>query len=110
MKREDDPQLWDLLGHSKAPQPSAFFARNVLRAVRSQQPESGPVFSWFKLRRLIPALSAAVVLAVGAVTVQSLQRQHSPKDKDPIVQDSELAADLELLAQGDDDNDDSLLL
>jgi hypothetical protein len=110
MKREDDPQLWELLGHSKVPEPSPFFARNVLRAVRNESREKPLAFSWWRFRRLIPAISAAVLLAASALTFHSLQRHHSAGNNEAIAQDSELAADLDLLAQGDDDNDDSSLL
>ena len=39
MRREDDQELWDLLGKSATPEVSPFFARNVVRQVREQQNE-----------------------------------------------------------------------
>ena len=39
MNREEDPKLWDLLGRAQKVEPSPFFARNVVRAVRLRQPE-----------------------------------------------------------------------
>ena len=34
MKRDDDQELWDLLGQAAEPKISPFFARNVLREIR----------------------------------------------------------------------------
>ena len=59
MKREEDPQLWDLLGRSKGAAPSSFFARNVVRAVRAEIPERDGLSGWFNLRRLVPAPDTA---------------------------------------------------
>jgi hypothetical protein len=112
MKREEDPQLWDLLGRSKgAAAPSPFFARNVVRAARAEIPESDGLSGWFNLRRLVPALSAAAAVAIAAFTFQVLQRQGSPHRglTTAEVQDSDVAADLDLLASNDDDDDTSLL-
>ena len=60
MNREDDQQLWDLLGRSAEPRVSPFFARNVLRQIR-QEPRSR---SWFRPTVLIPAFGAAVAVVV----------------------------------------------
>ena len=111
MKREEDPQLWDLLGRSKGAAPSSFFARNVVRAVRAEIPERDGLSGWFNLRRVVPALSAAAVVAIAAFTFQVLQHQGSPHRglTTAEVQDSDVAADLDLLASNDDDDDTSLL-
>ena len=111
MKREEDPQLWDLLGRSKGAAPSPFFSRNVVRAVRTEIPERDGLSGWFNLRRLVPALSAAAVVAIAAFTFQVLQHQGSPHRglTTAEVQDSDVAADLDLLASNDDDDDTSLL-
>ena len=37
MNREEDPKLWDLLGRAQKVEPSPFFARNVVRAVRRRR-------------------------------------------------------------------------
>ena len=64
MNREEDPQLWDLLGRSKGAAPSPFLSRNVVRAVRTEIPERDGLSGWFNLRRLIPAFSAAAAVAI----------------------------------------------
>jgi hypothetical protein len=111
MNREEDPQLWDLLGRSKGAAPSPFFARNVVRAARAEIPERDGLSGWFNLRRLVPALSAAAAVAIAAFTFQVLHHQGSPHRglTTTEVQDSDVAADLDLLASNDDDDDTSLL-
>jgi len=112
MNREEDPQLWDLLGRSKGAAPSPFFARNVVRAARAEIPERHGLSGWFNLRRVVPALStAAAAVAIAAFTFQVLHHQGSPHRglTTAEVQDSDVAADLDLLASNDDDDDTSLL-
>ncbi len=114
MEREDDPQLWDLLGHSKAPEPSYFFARNVLRAVRNEAVSGSVASPWLSWRRLVPTLSAVAALVIGAFTFfHAAHHEHPAAGRDAIasfnVSDSDLAADLDVLT-GDDDSDDSPLL
>ena len=75
MNRDEDPQLWDLLGQSKRPSPSPFFLRNVVRVVRSQSGKGQGLRAWFSLRRLVPALSATAVVAIAAFTFQVLHHQ-----------------------------------
>ena len=112
MNRDEDPQLWDLLGRSKGPRPSPFFSRNVIRLVRSQAGKGQGLLAWFSLRRLVPALSAAAAVAIAVFTVQALHRQDRsslPSFASAEIQDAELVADLDVLVN-DDDNDDTLLL
>src|SRR5438105_13692757 len=110
MNREEDPQLWDLLGRSKGAAPSSFFARNVVRAVRAEIPERHGLTGWLS-RRLVPAFSAAAAIAIAVFTFQVLHHQVSPRlgSITVEVQDPEVVADLELLASNDDDDDTSLL-
>ena len=112
MNRDEDPQLWDLLGRSKGSTPSPFFARNVVRAVRSGSRKGQGLHAWFSLRRLVPALSAVVAVAIGVFTLQALHHQDrssQPSFASAEIQDSELVADLDVLVN-DDDSDDTLLL
>lgn len=71
MRREEDEQLWDLLG--KAPRPAAaspFFARNVVRAIREEGAAREPAPFWLMLRRFLPAAAAVALLAAGALTMR----------------------------------------
>src|SRR5947199_1433293 len=109
MNREDDRPLWDLLGRSKGATPSPFFARNAVRAVRTGTPERHGLMAWFNLRRLVPAFSAAAVVAIAVFTFQVLYPHHRSPHRgitSAEVQDSEIAADLDLLASNDDNDDD----
>ncbi|PYL00693.1 MAG: hypothetical protein DME32_10400 [Verrucomicrobia bacterium] len=112
MNRDEDRQLWDLLSRSKGPTPSPFFARNVVRVVRSQSGEGQGLTARFSLRRLVPALSAAAVVAIAAFSFQLLHHQNrssQPGFAFAEIQDAELVADLDVLVN-DDDSDDTLLL
>jgi hypothetical protein len=109
MKREDDEQMWDLLGQSAQPNVSPFFARDVLRKLR-EEPRG---LAWgFVLRRLVPA-SGLVLAAV--VTVMWMHNLAGPKpeaananEPDLIAQinpqDYEVVADLDELLTTDDNN------
>jgi hypothetical protein len=114
MEREDDPQLWDLLSRSKAPEPSPFFARNVVRAVRNESASVSPLASWLQLRRLVPSFSALAAVVIAAFTFHTLHQQHrsSPAGNQMVVaevSDADLATDLDVLT-GEDDSDDAPLL
>jgi hypothetical protein len=118
MKREEDEQLWDLLGHSAEPAVSPFFARNVLRKIREAQGEAeAPARPWWNLRWLVPAAGvAAAVIAAVSLRFQVPVRIHTESRGDVLAlseaQDSDLIADLDDLVSGDDSNslDDSVLL
>ena len=109
MKREDDQELWDLLGRAGRPTLSPFFARNVLREVRQQRTWRENLGRWFGARRLIPAAAVAVAIIAAAITVQrpggtgmsSEQLPETIAQLDPI--DYEVVADLDdLLALEED--------
>ena len=98
MKREDDSKLWDLLGHSAEPKVSPFFARNVLRKIREEQPETAPRRSWLP-QWLVPVAGMAVVV-IAALTfpshlVERNQPQASAEVSTAEAQDSDLLADLD---------------
>ena len=64
MNHEEQDALWNLLGKAKPVEVSPFFSRNVLRAIRAEQPEKPGAFA-FLLRRwtLLAAGACAVVIA-----------------------------------------------
>jgi hypothetical protein len=108
MKREDDQQLWDLLGQAAEPELSPFFARNVVRAVR-RRPQRAAWLGWLGLRRLVPAagIVAAVVATLLAIHRPAIQRPgESASDViakiDP--QDYDVVADLDELLVTDESN------
>jgi hypothetical protein len=116
MNRDDDQQLWDLLGKTAEPQASPFFARNVLRVIRAEKPSRLPSFNWLALRKLGTVAAGVTALLLAAVVVHGPIK---PKrdSKSPVVanvelDDSDIAADVDDLVGGDDDNvaDDSAIL
>jgi hypothetical protein len=112
MKREDDHQLWDLLGRAIGRQPSPFFARNVLREVR-QRAERFSMRRWLRPRRLIPATTLALALiAVVLLRLPPSLSYHSNRTIDAETQDTEIITDLDDLLAADDGNssDESVLL
>lgn len=118
MKREDDQQLWDLLGQAAESTLSPFFARNVLRQIR-QEPR------WFerarrrlRLRRLVPASGLALVVIAAIIFTHnpSLRQKPAASEPDPVAkidaQDYEVVADLDELLASDENNlwdEDSIL-
>ncbi|MDB6150525.1 MAG: hypothetical protein JWQ44_1973 [Chthoniobacter sp.] len=67
MNTEEHDELWQLLGKARAPRVSPFFSRNVLRAVREEQPGRSGRFGWFHRGWQITALGACAVVIAGAV-------------------------------------------
>ena len=111
MKREDDQELWDLLGKARQPVVSPFFARNVVREIRQESGWGQIVRGWLRPRRLIPATALAIALVMAAFSLN----YHSPDNDsssenvpdllasiDP--QDYEVVADLDDLLAAEEDN------
>jgi hypothetical protein len=115
MKREDDQELWDLLGQRAEPRISPFFARNVLREIR--KPGGWTTLrGWLNPRRLIPVAGMAVALL--AVAFLRMHTSVAPLTAPPTdalanveAQDYELIVDFDdLLAADDNSLDESVLL
>jgi hypothetical protein len=110
MKREDDQQLWDLLGQADEPKLSPFFARNVLRQIRREPRWFEHVRSRLRLRRLAPAsgLALAVIAAIIFAHNPSLRPKPVADESDPVAkidaQDYEVVADLDELLASDENN------
>lgn len=105
MNREDDEQLWDLLGAAGQPKSSPFFARNVLRQVRAGGGSGRPWFSW---RRLIP-VSGIVAATVAIFVAYTFSFRPAPGTDDDAVaridaQDYEVVADLDNLLASDENS------
>ncbi|MEP6821744.1 MAG: hypothetical protein ABI946_05275 [Chthoniobacterales bacterium] len=115
MKREDDHELWDLLGKADhTPVVSPFFARNVLREIRREPAWRDRFPPWLSLRRLIP-ISATALAALAAVGLALYQTPESPRpapDPEPLPDsiaqldsvDFEVVADLDDLIALEEDS------
>ncbi len=75
MNTEEQDDLWELLGRSKAPAPSPFFSRNVLRAIREEAQEKPGLLLWLRRHWQLAAVSACVVVAASFALVQSPSEQ-----------------------------------
>lgn len=108
MNRDEDPQLWDMLGKAAAPQASPFFARNVIREIRKHHSARSPVLAWLNLRWLAPAAGIAAVLIAGALALHQPPVFNSA-GKTLLAKaeiDDDVAADIDDLVGPDDEADD----
>jgi hypothetical protein len=109
MDREDDKQLWDILGRVPGPTLSPFFARNVVRNVRQEVTRFERVRNWFSWRRLAAA-SAVVVLVIGMAiaTHHPVSQTTAANDSDVVAkidpQDYDVVADLDELIAWDENS------
>jgi hypothetical protein len=109
MKREDDQELWDLLGKTEAPKLSQFFARNVVREVRTEAAERTGFWSWLRPRVLVPATAAAAILLAAVATFDLPGTARNSADQMPALlakidpQDFEVIADLDVLIAWEED-------
>src|SRR5258708_38752992 len=111
MKREDDQELWDLLGHTGGPPKlSDFFARNVVREARQQRRPFERIRAWFSLRRLIPASAVAIALVAVFISVRPPSSPQRALDGTPDVvakvdvKDYDVVADLDELIASDENS------
>ncbi|HZR04725.1 MAG TPA: hypothetical protein VFA61_02735 [Candidatus Udaeobacter sp.] len=110
MDREDDKELWDILGRVPEPTLSPFFARNVVRSVRQKAIPFAWMRSWFGWRRLAAA-SALVIVVIGmAVATHHPVSQTTATTNDSDVmakidpQDYDVVADLDELIAWDENS------
>jgi anti-sigma-K factor RskA len=89
MDREDDKELWDVLGRIPEPTLSPFFARNVVRSVRQEATPFERARNWFSLRRLVAA-SAVAVVVIG-ITIAT----HHPVSQTPAVNEADVVAKID---------------
>ena len=110
MKREDDQQLWDLLGQAAESKLSPFFARNILRQIRQEPRWFERARSRLRLRRLVPASGLALVVIAAIIFTHnpSLRQKPAANEPDPVAkidaQDYEVVADLDELLASDENN------
>ncbi len=103
MEREDDQELWDLLGKSSQPTLSPFFARNIVRQVRQAHAWRETALSWLRPKVLIPSAAAAVALIAALLTLQSPANDPQPSvDELPLTIAQLNPEDYEVVAALDD--------
>ena len=110
MKREDDRQLWDLLGQARPTEVSPFFARNVVRTIRERPQPSEWLRRWLSPRKLIPATGLALAVVAAMLMLHRPASLNSAADDAPDViavidpQDYDVVADLDELVAADENN------
>jgi hypothetical protein len=109
MDREDDKQLWDILGRIPEPKLSPFFARNVARHVRQEATRLERVRGWFSWRRLAAASAVAmVVIGTAIATHHPVPQRTAVNDSDVVAkidpQDYDVVADLDELIAWDENS------
>jgi hypothetical protein len=110
MRREEDQELWDLLGHGRQPRLSAFFARDVVRRLREEPRRFDRVGRWFSLPWLIPASALAAAIIAAVVMMQRPTSRPGVSESVPEVvakidpQDYEVVADLDELLASDENS------
>lgn len=108
MQRDDDQQLWDLLGSAAQPSVSPFFARNVLRRVREEPAQESRFSRWLGWPRLLPV--SGILAATAAIFIAYTFSFHpSPGGEDDAIakidpQDYEVVADLDELLASDENS------
>jgi hypothetical protein len=109
MKREDDQQLWDLLGQASEPKLSPFFARNLVRTVRQRSRGFESLRRWFTRGRLVPVAGVALACIVALVALHRPGVQKSDAVTRDVIaqidpQDYDVVADLDELLVTDESN------
>jgi len=109
MERQDDKELWDILGRVPEPTISPFFARNVMRKIRQDATRLDRARNWFSLRRLVAASAVAIVVVGMAIaTHHPASRATSANDSDVVAkidpQDYDVVTDLDELIAWDENN------
>jgi hypothetical protein len=89
MDREDDKELWDVLGRVPEHTLSPFFSRNVVRSVRQEATRFDRMRSWFSWRRLAAASAVLIVVVGMAITT------HHPVSQTKAANDSDLVAKID---------------
>ena len=59
MFHEEQDELWNLLGKAGQPKPSAFFAANVMRAVRADAEPKPGFLAWLRAKWILPVAAGA---------------------------------------------------
>jgi hypothetical protein len=109
MDREDDKQLWDILGRIPEPALSPFFARNVVRRVRQDATRFERMRGWFSWRRLAAASAVAIVVIGTAIATHHPVPQRTAVNGSDVVakvdpQDYDVVADLDELIAWDENS------
>ena len=82
MNHEEHDELWELLGKARQPKPSAFFAANVLRAVRADAAPKPSFLAWLRAKWVLPTAAAACAAVVAILALRPAGT--TPQTTDPL--------------------------
>lgn len=75
MNTDEHDELWRLLGKAKKTEVSPFFARNILREIRTQKPLHTGILTRMLRRWRLTALTASALILLAAGLAPSLFRK-----------------------------------
>jgi DNA primase len=109
MKREDDQQLWDLLGRAQRVEVSPFFARNIVRKIRERPKWFDRLPIWLTPGRLAPVAGLAIAIIAAVLALHQPASQHAAESAPDVIanidpQDYDVVADLDELLTTDENN------
>ena len=109
MKREDDQQLWDLLGRAQRVSVSPFFARNVVRKIRERSERFHRLRIWLTPGRLAPVAGLAIAIVAAVLALHQPASQKAMEGAPDVIanidpQDYDVVADLDELLTADENN------
>ena len=111
MNRDDDRALWDLLGERTAPAHAPMFARNVIRAIRTQPSRWSILPRWHLMG--ISGATAAVLFTIFVVrhfaTAPPLAPPSGGIASAVAAHDDDFDTDMNDLVAGSDDADDDVV-
>jgi hypothetical protein len=75
MNHEEHDELWELLGKARQPKPPAFFAANVMRAVRADAEPKPGFLAWLRAKWVLPAAAGA---CAAVIAILALRHRDTP--------------------------------
>ena len=100
---DERDDLWELLGQAKKPGASSFFARNILREIRREEPSRSGMWQWLARRWRVVALSGLglAALVVTAGTLETFKANHSVVPEVELARQTTDKSDYEIIARLD---------
>ncbi|MEO6784775.1 MAG: hypothetical protein ABI318_01475 [Chthoniobacteraceae bacterium] len=78
MNHEEHDELWNLLGKARQPKVSAFFAANVMRAVRAEADPKPGLLAWLRAKWYLPAAAGACAAVFAVLALRPAATTTAP--------------------------------
>ena len=102
MNTEEHDDLWELMGRAKAPAPSPFFSRNVLRVIREEAQEKPGFFLWLRTHWQVAAAGTCAVALAATFAFMEFTNPHQPDPALLLVQQVSNSPDLQVISNLDE--------